>query len=228
MRALARVAGWHPARVDGRDWSEPIRLDGLLDAEGALPEFESTLVLERYGVPFAPRQRAATPDEAARAAAELGFPVVVKLDGAAHKSRVGGVVLGVESPEAAADAARRLGGSVLVARQLSPGPEAFCGMSRDEQYGPVIAVGAGGTNVESASRVGVAVAPIGAELAIELVAEAGIAFAQDVVARTLVTLGRIAIEHPEIAEIDVNPLILSDDGAVAVDALVVVDRGGRT
>lgn len=228
MRALARAAAWRPARVDAREQPEPISLAGLLDAEGALPEYESSLVLERYGVRFASSRRAATPDEAARAAAAIGFPVVVKLDGPAHKSRVGGVVLGVDTPEAAADAARRLGGSVLVASQLAPGPEAICGMTRDPQYGPVIAVGAGGTAAETLGRIAVSTAPIDTETAAELAAEAGIELARDEIARTLVALGRIAIEHPDIIEIDVNPLILSDHGAVAVDGLVVVDRGGRT
>lgn len=226
MRALARVARWRPARVDERERARPIPLDGLLEGEGALPEHESTLVLERYGVPFPPRRRATTPDEAAAAAAELGFPLVVKLDGPAHKSRVGGVVLGVDTPEAAAGAARRLGGRVLVARQLPSGPEAFCGMTRDPDYGPVLAVGVGGTAVESLGRVAVSVAPVDAQTAAELAAEAGIGLGRDTVARTLVALGRIALDHPEIAEIDVNPLILAADGAVAVDALVVVDRGG--
>jgi len=101
-------------------------------------------------------------------------------------------------------------------------------MTRDPQYGPVLAVGAGGTDVESLGRVVVSVAPIDQETAAELAAEAGIDIARDEVARTLVALGRAALEHPEIAEIDVNPLILSDEGSIAVDALVVVDRGGPT
>ena len=226
MRALARVARWQPARVAAAGAPERVALAGLLAGEGALAEHESAHVLEQYGVRFAPRRRAATPAEAATAAAELGFPVVVKLDGPAHKSRVGGVVLGVESAQAAADAARALGGSVLVAKQLAGGPEAFCGMSRDPHYGPVLAVGAGGTAVESLGGVAVTVAPVDLETAAELVAEAGIDLAREDVARTLAALGRIALDHPEISEIDVNPMILSGDGAVAVDALVVVDRGG--
>ncbi len=230
MRALARVAHWQPARVAAAGAPERVALDGLLvgllAGEGALAEHESAVVLEHYGVQFAPRRRAATPAEAATAAAELGFPVVVKLDGPAHKSLVGGVVLGVESAQAAADAARALGGSVLVAKQLAGGPEAFCGMSRDPHYGPVLAVGAGGTAVESLGGVAVTVAPVDLETAAELVAEAGIDLAREDVARTLAALGRIALDHPEISEIDVNPMILSGAGAVAVDALVVVDRGG--
>lgn len=224
MRALARVAGWRPARVDEPGAPQPIELDGLLATDGALPEHESALVLERYGVRFAPRERAATPADAARAAAKLGFPVAVKLDGPAHKSRAGGVVLGLETPEAAADAARRLGGSVLVTRQLAPGPEVFCGMTRDPHYGPVLAVGTGGAAVESLGRFAAAAAPLDAETATELVAEAGIERARGEIAGVLVALGRLAAEHPEISEVDVNPLILDEDGAVAVDALVVVDR----
>ncbi len=93
MLALARVARrpsfeHAPGRSDAPDVSD------LLTASGALPEHESALVLERYGVPFAQRRRAVTPDEAAAAAQEIGTPVVVKLDGPAHKARAGGVVLG--------------------------------------------------------------------------------------------------------------------------------------
>ena len=225
MRALVRVARWSPARVTALAQPGPVALDGLLAADGALAEHESASVLERYGIRFAPRRRAATPADAAHAAAELGFPVVVKLDGPAHKSRVGGVVLGVEDAQAAADAASELGGSVLVAKQLAGGPEAFCGMTRDPHYGPVLAVGHGGTAVESLGAVAVTLAPVDEETAAELVAEAGIVVGRGEVARTLAALGRIALDHPEIAEIDVNPMILSGDGAVAVDALVVVQRG---
>jgi succinyl-CoA synthetase beta subunit len=207
-------------------WSEaPVGIADLLVRGGALPEHESALLLERYGLRFAPRLRATTPEEAAEAASSLGFPVVVKVDGPAHKSRAGGVVLGIESAEEALGAARRLGTSVLVAKQVAPGTEAFCGMTRDTQYGPVLAVGVGGTSVESGGRVAVSAAPLDLETATELVAEAGIDLAREEIAGTLVTLGRIALDHPQIAEIDVNPLILAADGVVAVDALVVLEEG---
>ena len=172
------------------------------------------------------RRAAAQPgrSEAERAAAELGPPVVVKLDGVEHKSRAGGVVLGVDTPEAAAAAARRLGGSVLVAKQLDGGTEAFCGMTRDSQFGPILAVGLGGTDVERLDRAALSVAPLDLEAARELAAEAGLSEGIETIASTLVALGRLAIAHPEVAEIDVNPLIANGDRAVAVDALVVVAR----
>jgi succinyl-CoA synthetase beta subunit len=72
----------------------------------------------------------------------------------------------------------------------------------------------------------VSLAPLDLASARALVAEAGLSPAVDVLAETLVALGRLALDHPEIAAVDVNPLILSADGAVAVDALVVVDKEG--
>jgi acetyltransferase len=222
LRALAHVAGWRAPRPPSDTVLQGVDLGGLLATAGPLSEHESALVLERYGVPFAPRRRAATPDEAAVLARELGFPVVVKVEGVAHKARAGGVVLGVETPEAASAAAARLGCPVLVARQVEPGPEALCGMSRDPDYGPVLVVGVGGAAVEELARVTATVAPLDLETAGELVAEARIDDPDGVVAATLAALARLALEHPEIESVDVNPLIVAPGGTLAVDALVVV------
>ncbi|MGH3065611.1 MAG: acetate--CoA ligase family protein [Gaiellaceae bacterium] len=220
MRALANVAQRPPWRAPIGDGAPPDLSDLLVP--GPLSEHESALVLERYGVEFASRRRAHGPAEAARAAEELGTPVVVKRDGPAHKSREGGVVLDVPSAEAAAEAARRLSGPVLVAKQVARGEEVLCGMSRDPDYGPVLVVGAGGNAVEELARLAATVPPLDLETARELVAEAGVSETADGVARTLVALSRIATAYPEIESIDVNPLIVSGAGAVAVDALVVV------
>jgi acetyltransferase len=227
MRALAAAANLPPADHASTP-PAPVELADLL-AEGPLPEFESALVLERYGVPVAPRRRASSPDEAAAAATELGFPVVVKVDGPAHKAAQNGVVLGLGDADGVRAAAERLGGQVLVARQAGGDTEAFCGMTRDPDYGPVLAVGPGGSAVESLSLAAVSLAPVGEDEARRLVAEApglGAApAAQEALAATLVALGRLAVDHPRIAAVDVNPLILSAEGAVAVDALVVVEGG---
>jgi acetate---CoA ligase (ADP-forming) len=234
LRALARVV--RPPRRRARAASTPapapVDVSDLIVGDGALPEYESAGVLERYGVVFPPRRRAASPADAADAAAELGFPVAVKADGPAHKARDGGVMLGVASREAAAEQAARLGGGVLVMRQVPAGPEALCGLARDAAFGPLVTVGLGGAAVEALSLAAVALAPIGREAALELVSEApglaavACAAAREALADVLVALGRLAVDHPEIVEVDVNPLILSEDGVVAVDALVIVDRGG--
>jgi succinyl-CoA synthetase beta subunit len=220
MQALASVALRRAYRVPEPDGPTHDLSDVL--SPGPLPEHESALVLERYGVTFAARRRAAGPEEAARAAVELGTPVVVKRDGPAHKSQEGGVVLDVASAAEAAEAARHLGGSVLVARQVARGREVLCGMTRDPDYGPVLVVGAGGDAVEELAQVRATVPPLDLDAARSLVGDAGVEDSADGVAHTLVALGRIATAHPGIESIDVNPLIVGAAGAIAVDALVVV------
>lgn len=220
MLALARLARLRP--VSALEPPEPAPDVADLLAPGALSEHRSALVLERFGVPFAPRRRASSSKQAALAAEELGFPVVVKRDGPAHKSRFGGVVLGLQSSDSVADAAERLGGAVLVAKQVEPGDEVLCGMTRDPHFGPVLAVGAGGAGVESLARVTLAVAPLDHSIARELVRDAAVVDANDTVASTVVALSRLALAYPEIESVDVNPLIVTPEAVFAVDALIVV------
>jgi len=220
MLAVAHVARRRPFEPSPAN-SVPDVTD-LLGPAGTLPEHESSLVLERLDVPFAPRRRAASPAEAALAAEELGMPVVVKLDGVAHKARGGGVVLAVATPEEAADATTRLGGPVVVARQAEMGTEVLCGMTRDPDFGPILAVGRGGVDVEELDRVVVSSAPLGTASAAALVAEAGIEDTHGVVAKTLVALGDLALANPRIASVEINPLIVSVSATIAVDALVVL------
>jgi acyl-CoA synthetase (NDP forming) len=232
MRALGAVAGWKPRHPPARDGATPIDLAGMLTA-GTLSEFESGAILERYGIPVGPRRRASNPDEAARAAAALGFPVVVKREGPPHKSRNGGVVLGLSDEASVSRAAGTLGAPLLVAVQLSGTMEVFCGMTRDPDYGPVLAVGLGGTAVEKMPGVRSCIAPIGLDEARRLVLDAPVisriasSAAIDAIAGILVTLGRLAVEHPNIAAVDINPLIVDADSATAVDALVIVDGDSR-
>jgi hypothetical protein len=121
-----------------------------------------------------------------------------------------------------------MGGRVLVARQVPAGVEAFCGLTRDPDYGPVLAVGLGGRAIEALGLAAVALAPLEHAPARELAAEApGLAqlaspAAVDALAVALAALSRLATDRPEVEEVDINPLILGADGATAVDALVVV------
>jgi acetate---CoA ligase (ADP-forming) len=232
MRALSAVAGWIPKHPPVGDGTAPVDLAGLL-RPGALPEYQSGLVLELYGIPVGARRQAGTPEEAAKAAAELGFPVVVKREGPAHKSRDGGVILGLTDEASVSRAAARLGGTVLVAVQVPGALEVFCGMTRDPDYGPVLAVGLGGTAVERLPGARSIIAPIGLEEARRLVADATVISrvaspaACDAIAQILVALGRLTVEHPEIAAVDINPLVVDDRNAVAVDALVIVEGDAR-
>ncbi|HET6174991.1 MAG TPA: acetate--CoA ligase family protein [Gaiellales bacterium] len=226
LRAIAAVARWsaRPRPVAPPAYTpapgEPL-------PAGALAEHDSCTLLERYGLTFPARVRCASPHEAASAFDLLGGPVVVKVDGPAHKVAAGGVALGISSAAEARDAAERMGGRVLVARQVAGGAEAFCGMTRDPDYGPVLAVGLGGRAIEALGLAAVALAPLDADAARALVAEApGLALvaspaAVGTLAGALVALSQLAADRPEVEEVDINPLILGDDGAIAVDALVV-------
>ena len=223
LRAIANVARWQRASIEPDDHAEAVELDDLGDRAGPLPEHESSAILERYGVRFAPRRRATTPDEAAAAATALGFPVVVKVDGVAHKARDAGVVLDVETAEHARRAAEVLGGRVLVATQLEAAPEAFVGMSRDRDHGPILAVGRGGVAIEELDSAVSASGPLNRATALRLVREAGIDQAVEALADALLAVSRLAFDHPSITEIDVNPLLLHGEDATAVDALVIVE-----
>ncbi len=227
MRAIAAAARWKPRRPP-RPSIHSIDLSDLL-RPGALPEYESSAALERYGIPVARRSRATSAVEASRAATDIGFPVVVKRDGPAHKSREGGVVLGLQDEAGVEMAATRLGLPVLVAAQVAPGLEVFCGMSRDPEIGPVLVVGLGGAAAEILPGKSACAAPVTVETAREMVASSGPLSkavppaAIDSIARVIAALGDLALDHPEVAAVDVNPLMVGSRDAVAVDALVVVE-----
>ncbi|WP_246456097.1 acetate--CoA ligase family protein [Nocardioides mesophilus] len=223
MRAISGIgASW--AAVDSVPAVEHTVAQPRLVGAGALPEFDSATVLRRYGVVVAEGIRAENAQAAAAAADSLGYPVVVKVDGPAHKSRSNGVILGLTSPHAVSEAATAIGGPVLVARQLPPGIEVYCGMNRDPAFGPVFTVGFGGTDVEARTPA-VALGPVDRELATGLVRSAGLPPSASGLVDVLLALGRLASEHPEVTEIDVNPLIVTTEGVVAVDALVVLEQG---
>jgi acetyltransferase len=154
--------------------------------------------------------------------------VVVKRDGPAHKSRDGGVVLGLADEASVRHAAARLSGPVLVAAQAAPGLELFCGMSRDADFGPVLVIGPGGAAAEILPGKEACTAPIALDEARRLIADSRVLSravppaAVDTVARIIVAIGRLAVEHPEVAEMDINPLVVGERDVVAVDALVVV------
>ena len=152
----------------------------------------------------------------------LGFPVVVKVDGPAHKVSAGGVVLGLETPDEVRTVTRLLG-PVLVARQLPAGIELYCGMSRDSGFGPMFTVGFGGSDVETTTPA-IGLGPLDEQAAADLVEQAALpGSTRTEMADVLLALSRLAIEHPEVVETDINPLIVTADGLVAVDALIVID-----
>jgi acetyltransferase len=221
MQALGHSGRWSKPSSIHQDFGTPISISDMVTRDGALPEYESAEILERYGLPIASRKRVTSAEQAATVATSLGFPVVVKSDGPAHKSAGGGVILNINTAAEATAAVEKLGGVAFIAAQIPKGVEALVGMVRDEEFGPILAVGHGGVTVESNKPVTM-LGPVDLKTAQLMVKEAGLEDSHGILATSLVTLGRVAQEHPEIVEIDVNPMIVYDKATIAVDALVVI------
>ncbi len=199
-------------------------------------------LLREYGIPTV-AARPATDEAGALAAAQaLGYPVVLKTDEPeiTHKSDVGGVVLGLDDPDALAlayaDLAERLGRRVLVSQTAPAGPELALGLIRDPGLGPLIVVGAGGILVELLADRAVALPPVDEALAAELLAGlrvskllAGVRGAPPAALapalQAITGLSALAAElGDDLEALDVNPLICGPEGAVAVDALAIPRR----
>jgi acetate---CoA ligase (ADP-forming) len=218
----------------------------------ALLDSEATAVLAAYGIPLAPAMTAADLSAAREAARGLGFPLALKVvsPDVLHKSDVGGVRLGIrdeadlatayESILAEVKASRsdvRILG-VLVQKMAAPGLELVCGMKRDAQFGPIVAVGLGGVLVEILRETVLRQAPLSWRDALSAVAEIGQgrllhserglrAAAAEAVASLLVSLGQLAADLPEITEIDLNPVIVNGAGPLVVDALMTLTPDHR-
>ena len=226
LRALASRLDFSPRAPASRTLAPAAPIAG----DGALPEIDSARIAATYGVPYVRAERCADPDEAAAAGERLGYPVVVKIDNVAHKARVGGVALGLADAAGVRDAAERMGGRVIVAEQVSGGVEVLIGMKRDAGYGPVVAVGIGGGLAEALDLVTASLAPLDRDGAAELVLSLpaldrllGGAIPRGLI-DSVVAVSRMAAEHPEISEIDVNPLLVSGQRAVALDCLITLDH----
>jgi len=212
-----------------------------------LTEVESKLILEEAGIPTARAQLAAGRDQAIAAAKQMGFPVVLKVlsPEISHKSDVGGVRLNLRSEEevgAAFDeivaAARkaepkaRIEG-VSVQKMAAPGVEVIMGMTKDAQFGPVLMFGLGGVFVEVLKDVAFRIVPLEPRDARQMIREIqGFPVLEGVrgqppadlaaLESMLLRLSAFVEEHPEIAELDLNPVFAYKDGALAVDARIVL------
>lgn len=227
LAAISRASRWQPVSDTPVEAHAPVPAGDLAAVlgdhpAGSLPEYDSAMPLERAGVRFARRYRAASADGAAACAERLGYPVVVKTDGPAHKARDGGVVLGLTTGDAVRDAAARLGGRVLVAEQVPPGLEAYCGMVRDTTWGPTYAIGRGGSAVEDYVPITL-VGPLSTQAVASAIRDAGLDAWTLPLTTALFAVQAVALSSPRVDEIDVNPIICAPDGTThAVDALVVL------
>jgi acetyltransferase len=221
----------------------------LGEARAWLGEAEAKEVLAAYGVPVVPTRVAATPEAAAAAAAEIGAPVALKVvsPDLTHKSDVGGVALDIAGPAAVREAAAqmieriraahpdaRLEGFTVQPMVRRPGGhELIVGVTEDAQFGPVVLFGHGGTAVEARADRALGLPPLNMRLAHEVMSRTRVftllqgyrgrpAANLDEIALTLIRVAQLAIDLPEIAELDVNPLLADEYGVVGLDARIRV------
>jgi len=231
----AHQRGIHDTRIDR---NRQARGAALLDG-GELSGARLLALLAEYGIKIAHVLPAADLDGALAAADQIGYPVVLKTDQPqiAHKSDVGGVLLGISDAAALAEAYRdlnsRLGSRVLVCQTVPAGTELALGIVTDPELGPLLVVGAGGVLVELLADRAVALPPVSKALARELIYDlrvsellAGVRGARsadvDAITAAIAGLSALAMElGSELAALDVNPLICGPAGAVAADALAI-------
>jgi acetate---CoA ligase (ADP-forming) len=193
---------------------------------------EARRLLDAYGVPLVAERRVDSVEDAVTAGQEVGFPVVVKsaLPGA-HKTELGAVALDLRDEGSVRAAAERIGPPLLVQPLVSGGVELLVGAVQDPVFGPLVALGPGGTLAELIGDAGFRLAPLTDVDAEELVSAGKVGVLVDgfrgapaadrsAVADVVLRIGLLAAQVPEVAEIDLNPVIAGPDGCVAVDARV--------
>ncbi len=213
-----------------------------------LSEIESKKLLMQAGIPVTETLLATTKDEAVSLSKKLGFPVALKIvsNKIAHKSDAGGVKLSLDSPEAVEKAYEEIEISfaekhpdvkldgISVQQMAKPGIEVIVGMNKDAQFGPVLMFGLGGVLVEIMKDVAFRVAPLTRKDASEMIKEikgypvltgyrgqepVDISCLEDI----LIKLSEFVERNDNLQEIDLNPIFVNKNGAIAVDARVVTE-----
>ena len=237
--------------ADGFDRETAQMIIETVRAQGRqiLTETESKAVLAAYDIPTIPMAIAETSEQAVRAADEMGYPVVVKLNSETitHKTDVGGVRLNLQNAQDVEEAFMAIqrnvaeqytpqdfnGVSVQPMIKLDEGYELILGSSLDPQFGPVLLFGTGGTLVEVYKDKALGLPPLTTTLARRMIDQTKIAEAlkgirgrapvdTEFLEKIIVRFGQLAVENPLIAEMDINPMFVSDQYILALDARVVL------
>jgi acetate---CoA ligase (ADP-forming) len=235
---LRRPAGTVPDlnRVDHAAAARLI-LDALASGDDLwLEPVQARTLLSHYGLPLVEERQAESEEAAVAAATELGFPVVVKTAAAgAHKTETGGVHVDLRDDASVRRAVEQIGGPVIVQPFVKAGIELLVGAIQDPVFGPLVAFGPGGVFAELIGSTRLALAPPTDVDIDELMSsgKAGLLVAgwrgappadRPAIADVLHRLARLAENHPEVAEVDLNPVLAGPDGCVAVDARVRLTR----
>jgi acyl-CoA synthetase (NDP forming) len=218
------------------------------DGSASLDEAESKQVLRHYGVPVVEESIAATEQEAVMIADRMGYPVVLKALGSklTHKTERGLVRVNIPSIRQLRRAYREIqvaagsdGYGCLIQPLIVGKREFVAGMSRDPQFGPVVMFGLGGIFAEAVGDVVFRIAPVRRGQALQMMEELAsrrilgnfrgeTTVDKEQLARVLMGLSQLALDHPAVKEVDINPLIVASDGTItAVDALVVLDTAAE-
>jgi acetyltransferase len=201
--------------------------------------------LKLWGIPVVQEQVVKGLGEATEVSTGIGFPLVMKglIPGRVHKSESGLVYLGIQSPKAVADSFQRLKkdmggrGRVLVQQQADKDFELMAGFIRDDQFGPCVLFGLGGTLAELDPDVAFALAPVDLSEALNLMGRIrGKALLEgyrgmpplnkDLMADLLVRVSEMGIRYPRIEQVDINPVVVKEGVPIAVDATIVM-KGDR-
>ncbi len=213
-----------------------------------LSEIESKNILSEAGVNTTKTFLASSTEEAIARATEIGYPVALKIvaPGISHKSDVGGVILNLQSSEDVINAYDSILNNVRdthpqekiegisVQKMAESGTEVIIGMTLDQQFGPVMMFGLGGILVEVLNDVSFRLAPLEENDAIEMIDEIaarpilnGVRGQEpcnlNELHKMLLQISVLVTENPEIKEIDLNPVIASSKGAIAVDARIILN-----
>tara|TARA_B100000029_G_scaffold513606_1_gene613707 strand:- start:4896 stop:5615 length:720 start_codon:yes stop_codon:yes gene_type:complete len=226
----------------------------LIEKRTLLSEIESKNILSEVGINTTETFLVFSREEATTKASAVGYPVALKIvaSGLSHKSDVGGVVLNLKNNEEVLNAYDSILNNVQnaypqteiqgvsVQKMAEAGTEVIIGMTLDQQFGPVIMFGLGGILVEVLNDVSFRLAPLEEKDAIEMVNEIAARPILDGVRgqepcnleelhKMLLQISVFVTEHPEIKEVDLNPIIVNSKNAVAVDARIILndDLGER-
>jgi len=240
QRLMLRV----PAQGEGAEAAVDMPRARQLIAASKKPWMDSAdakQFIAAHGIPVVPVLSAATPEEAGRAAEEIGGSVALKIRSGTvlHKSDVGGVVLDLSGASAVTAAARSMldriegvEGFTVEAMAQRPGAfELIIGASVDPTFGPVILFGQGGIGVEVINDSTLALPPLDLELARIMINRTRVSrllrgfrgrppVNMDALAGALVSVSRLMLDHPEVIEFDINPILADAEGVIAVDARV--------
>ena len=251
QRRKTRVRGFAVDRAKARSILLRARRAGLT----VLPEYRSRALLEAYGIRFPEHGRAHDADEAVGIAEEVGYPVVLKVasETISHKTDVGGVALNLGDAEQLRKAFATMRSTLArmaprariegyeVEHQVPAGPEVLIGLQRDPNFGPLLVFGLGGIYVEAFKDVTFRLAPVVSLSAETMVREVrgfpvlqgmrgGPAGDLPALYEAIERVSQLAVELPEVTELDLNPMIVrpAGEGTVAVDARVVLGPPSTT